>query len=308
MSDFAFSTIVKTAVPIFFMISGSLLLNKEENISATLKRIKKIAVGIALFVPLYTFVDAMQRDLAFNFSVMIKAIFCDGYWHLWFLYAYISFILSLPFLRKFVISLTPSSSVYFLITIGGCIFLNSIFSQLLGIQINYNLKMSWFWEWAFLYPIVGYIIDHKLIHNDLLTCRSIVFCWSLAIAGTTLGAFFEYIFLKSSTDKFNETFLVYLCLLNSITVYITIKWFCQKFPKSVKMQNFVLSISKCTYGIYLIHIFILWKISFIVNAMQQIEFYLGQRIGILFTCAFTMAICFILTWSLRKLKIGKYIL
>ena len=96
--------ISKPAVPIFFMISGVTLLNKEESIIHTYKRTLKIIIDILIFSVIYLEIDSFAatgvvRDLK---SILIEIVVGSNYWHSWYLFAYVALILTVPFLRDAV--------------------------------------------------------------------------------------------------------------------------------------------------------------------------------------------------------------
>lgn len=102
--DFFLAMISKPAVPIFFMISGVTLLNKEESIIHTYKRTLKIIIDILIFSVIYLEIDSFAatgvvRDLK---SILIEIVVGSNYWHSWYLFAYVALILTVPFLRDAV--------------------------------------------------------------------------------------------------------------------------------------------------------------------------------------------------------------
>lgn len=64
-----FTITSKCAVPIFFTISGALLITKEESIKSTYHRIIKFLIDVMLFSTLYRILDfiATNRDIDFYY-------------------------------------------------------------------------------------------------------------------------------------------------------------------------------------------------------------------------------------------------
>lgn len=87
-----FSTMCKSAVPIFFMISGALLLRKEETICATYRRIPRIFTDLVLFSLLYYWTDAISWGNSFYpilstvFAEIGKCTFGVYLLHIWVLW------------------------------------------------------------------------------------------------------------------------------------------------------------------------------------------------------------------------------
>ena len=106
--DTFMSTVCKAGVPLFFMMSGALLLGREESLS----RIIRILVDLIVFSLLYFWIDTKLVGQEFSLSSTLKMMISSNYWHLWYLYAYIVFVISLPVLRKLVKGMDESGAKY----------------------------------------------------------------------------------------------------------------------------------------------------------------------------------------------------
>ena len=88
----------------FFMISGALLLNKEESIKTLYKkRVLRIVIVIVI-ASLIQYIYIIRNNLgSFNLITFIKTIYkkpiVTPYWYL---YSYLSYLITLPFLRNMV--------------------------------------------------------------------------------------------------------------------------------------------------------------------------------------------------------------
>ena len=101
-----FSVACKVAVPLFFMISGALLLKKDESIGATYKRGIRIVIDHVLFSLLFYEVQAWQTGIPLTLKAFLTGTVHTNFPHLWYLYTYIGFLLVVPVLRGFVRGLT----------------------------------------------------------------------------------------------------------------------------------------------------------------------------------------------------------
>lgn len=149
-------TICKAGVPLFFMISGALLLGKEETVAEIFKkRIVRYILTIVIFSFIY-YVRLYLRNPEYGFSIsfFVKFIystpFIDPYW---FLYAYLGFLIMLPFLRAAVKNLELSGYILILISV---LILDYIVvaEKIMGFA-HINLSLGWGTQ-TILYPVLGY--------------------------------------------------------------------------------------------------------------------------------------------------------
>lgn len=99
---FLMASICKAGVPLFFMISGYYL----DQIINLKKKIFKTLILIVSFSTFYYI-----YDLIFNVNVtelliqdsVFKSIIGQSYWHLWFLYRYIIFLILVPVYKVFLV-------------------------------------------------------------------------------------------------------------------------------------------------------------------------------------------------------------
>jgi len=108
--------------PLLFMISGALLLGKEETIKEICrKRVLRFLVVLTAFTYMQVIYNCIINGTFDGFN--IKHIFLNmlsepvrtSYWYL---YSYISFLVMLPFLRKIAVNINKKEFIYlFLLTI-----------------------------------------------------------------------------------------------------------------------------------------------------------------------------------------------
>lgn len=96
------ATLAATAVPIFFMISGALLLPKKESLKELFqKRILKMVLVLLVFSGIQYVLLLLEECVTFSRKAVVQAVLQDGVIpSYWFLYAYIAYLLLLPILRK----------------------------------------------------------------------------------------------------------------------------------------------------------------------------------------------------------------
>lgn len=299
------STICKSALPLFFMISGSMLLRKDENVKNTYKRIPKTLIGLVLFSFLYIGFDAWSYSGTINILEILKGMITSNYWHLWYLYAHIALVITVPILREMVKGLQVRSTM--------CLWWGAIL--LLGIipieesflwPLNGSLKPTWMVSDIFIYPVLGYMIDNKLdIHK--IKKNHLQLLWIFGVVCVAIGEICEYFYQLKVGQVSDEVFLRNFCIVNAVIIFITVKYFFANIELSKKVSNTITRVGICTYGIYLIHIFFLWKIPFLYEIWCKIEtfYWVGIHFGVYLTCLCVFLICSIIIWILRKVPFVK---
>ena len=97
------SILCAVAVPLFFTISGVLLLKKDDDTKTLLKRIIRIIIVLIVISVLYFVFNYHDDKSNFNLICFIKLFYSKNTeFHLWFLYQYIAFLLILPILRALI--------------------------------------------------------------------------------------------------------------------------------------------------------------------------------------------------------------
>lgn len=101
-------SIMQYCIPVFFMISGALLLNREETIAYVLRhRVLKMVIVIFLASFVQYFWNYHKNPLiGFDLKTYFRVVYEGGASSpIWFLYTYTSFLLVLPFVQKMVKSI-----------------------------------------------------------------------------------------------------------------------------------------------------------------------------------------------------------
>lgn len=152
----------KAGVPLFFMISGVLLLGKDESIKDLfLKRILRYTVIIVLFSFIYYIHLYIQHpEYGFSIKFFITYIYSTPFiTPFWFLYSYLSFLLVLPVLRAVVRTL-KEKEYFLLLGVSAILWLAPVWENILkldSIAINNGLGATFIF-----YPIIGYGIYYVL--------------------------------------------------------------------------------------------------------------------------------------------------
>lgn len=241
----AFVAINKWAVPVFFMISGALLLNREpESIRQFLrKRFARVAIPLAFWTVVYG-LWVHYRSHESLLVLFKKALSEPIYYHLWFVYVLLGLYLAVPILQVFVQQATEKQLRYFLIL---WFFVNaivSIFDKFLGIHLGI--------DFTFFAGYIGYFILGYYLATTLLSRLTRNVSLLLIVASLSVGIFGTLAISRGRYDEYFQGYLTANVMLFGTGAFLLAK---QSEAQLVKLGNkkLVLAISSASFGIYLIH-------------------------------------------------------
>ena len=135
--------------------------------------------------------------------------------------------------------------------------------------------------------------------------------WGVNIVGIIISCYMTY-YKSVITGVLNsgesQTFHSSFALLNCIAVFMTVKVIAETFKIPEKLEKIVLILGKSTFGVYLLHLFVL------SSSLMQDFLNLLVRMGInamisaCIQCFCVMAICYVFTIILKKIPLVKYLL
>lgn len=147
-------------VNLFFMISGALLLRKKESIGTVLhRRFLRFFIVTAVVVLVYYLRDGENLSAKGYFNALYHGGSLTQHW---FLYAYLSFLLILPFLQRMVAGITEESFYRYLLGTGILFQLGfPLFQLVSGFEpVGVNIPLT---DQIVFYPLMGYFLDSKII-------------------------------------------------------------------------------------------------------------------------------------------------
>lgn len=147
----------KMGVPLFFMVSGALLLGREESLMHVLRhRVLRMLLVLALFLVAQNayFVGIGQLTLAEGVHQMVRLKSPAP--ATWFLSAYTAFLLILPLLRLLAQHMQPRHFVYLII-------LHLVFYEFIPLEhtpLSPWLPSTAIVGWLYIFPLLGYAAEH----------------------------------------------------------------------------------------------------------------------------------------------------
>lgn len=201
------SMLCKGAVPIFFMISGTLLLGKDESIRDVFKkRVLKILLALLVFSFLYYMKLVLKGEMTFSLLAFFKIILTQPiFLPYWYMYSYLAFLVLLPLLRPIAKHMTRELTLYL-------IALQLIFGvllQVLGYEAGWwycgYFDLTSVFHVTIFYPLVGYGLDHTMDENTVGNKWLLLFNLLLPIAAMGSGVLVEHDYAKNGV--YSEFFL-----------------------------------------------------------------------------------------------------
>lgn len=241
----------QTCVPLFFMISGAVLLQKENTFKEVwCKRIPRMVIVIllaSLFQYYYNY--RIDPNIGFNFKTWLMLAYsgktCTQHW---FLYSYLAFLMILPFLQKLVKSIPGS---WFLILLGMHVAINGLLPVFEYYQEfpQINLEIPLFTNCIF-YTALGYYAEHRA--EDICNKYKPLLLW---LAGATV-AFLLNLHMQNLSFKDTGS-LVYNNLFTGLftfVFFIGIRFIFLKIKLPEWLNRFLCFCGAGVFGTYLLDI------------------------------------------------------
>jgi len=258
MTGNIFEAIVMMGVPLFFMVSGALLLSKKnESLQEFFKkRINKVLIPLILWSLIYIlFKKYIIGASYYNIDIstyIFKAFGDKAYYHLGFLYQIIGLYMFIPIIRTVIHNAKTKLLIYWLILWIIFGMLNPFSEQLLGYKLYDMMPMM---SGLFGYMILGYLL-HKLEMNKKIYISAtvlIIISTTISIIGTD--------YISHLNNKYNALFTNYIGIFTmsqAIGWFILLKYLSCIYIDHKWSKDIISKVSIASFGIYLIHPIILY--------------------------------------------------
>jgi surface polysaccharide O-acyltransferase-like enzyme len=305
--------VCKMAVPLFVMLSGALLLGKEESYKRVfVNKVAKTTLIVLIWSIIYRFIyvliinnkllslDDIMRCIseAFIYPVSI---------HFWYLYMLIGLYLMTPFVRKMVKNFSEKDYIIFLI-------FWLVFSSLLPfINLFEPIKYPSYFEVPLFASFIGYYVSGYFLDNIKINRRIIIIFSAIFIVGLLISTSYTYYLssIDNKTSRVLDNVLMFPIVISSLSCFVLIKYWgiyvSELLEKKKRIKNYIINISSKTFGIYLIHIIVIY-------AFEQTNLYnslfSGYRNSIKQTLLFDCIIfilCFLIITVIKKIPLIKNI-
>lgn len=257
----------RIGVPLFVMVSGALLLQKEESLQEIYrKRVLRIVKVIVLFTVLRYFYECfLVRNISFSILGLLKAII-EGklFVPYWFLYSYLSMLLILPFLKKMVKSMDKKEMHVLVALIFSFYTLLPIFSAMFGLEFEISFMLADFC----CFGIMGYFLETVIDENTFTKKNSV-----LAMLAIMVCVIFSYWMVAKDKEALGVIAGEYSGILSipiAFCTFFVVKaiWDKNTEKKEGNLRNKCITvIGGCSFGIYLIEDYLRNGLSFICDSL-----------------------------------------
>lgn len=287
----------RCSVPIFVMISGALLIPKDENTWLFYKkRIPKLLYPFAFWTIIYL-VYYFFRYTKFELlstekilSICADKILHGANAHLWYLYMIIGLYMAIPFIRKIIIQSTQREIEVFLALwmLSMCFMSKPLYAAMPKFDLT-------FFSGYVGYLVFGYYLSIRATEfkkNQLLFAAVFILMVVIGAIGTNI--------LNQHTKKLDTFFYNYVFVTTAIAagaLFLLIK----ESTKQGEVPRWVSLVDKYSFGIYLSHIIPLNYLHPLISK------YLSTAWVLPLATISTIMASIVITFVIRKLPWGRYV-
>lgn len=311
-----FSVFCTVSVPLFLTISGGLLLPKDEPLKVLwTKRIFRTGTVLVVMSFLYYMREVLLQKQEFNIKRFIIILY-DKDWNFsyWYLYAFLAFLISLPFLRAMVRTLKKNDYYYM-------IALAVLFSAIIPIAqyllwhgehtMNDNLRLDWLISSIVIYPLVGHFLQNIVDIEKMKKWIPLLWLINLLCIFTTCYVtYYKILVTGECSEGASQGFHQAFALINCITLFISFKYFFTHVKLPAFAEKLIASVGQCTFGIYLFHVFVLMQSQYFTKLWDvfRVQWELNYMLAAFLYCFLAMTVCYFITLILRKIPgVNKFI-
>lgn len=258
----------RIAIPLFVMLSGYFILGKKETFPQMLTRTKnRLLIPLVAWTIFYLVWNAGKPSLT-GLLTFFPRLFSGGALHLYFLFILAGLYCFAPFLTSYLSTHKDSSKslLWFFLSTG----LLFTLGQYILNQCISNSFILWI-------PYIGYFFGGYVLGNSKPNASH------KKLAGAALGlafvwtAAFNFIHMylvregsagfqvKGCIDPYFNNYVSFNVLIMSFAAFFLLFHFDYKFIGSEKVRKFIHSLASASFGIYLIHLFVVEVIERTLN-------------------------------------------
>lgn len=312
------AVVTRVNVPTFLMISGALLLGREDDfVKVCRKRISRIVIVLVAFQSVLFLCRMLRTALAGDVfgegpADLLRGILegdlleAGSYWYL---YAYLGMLIMLPFLQRIAAKMQKTDIAVLILlhlVVYSVIPLINVFGKC-SISISKDLSVPFAVEKVMFYPLLGYYLDHRLDFqkwdrkswcylSGAVLMGILLTCLCVSYQGRTAGSY-----SGAHIDLFDYVL--------TMAMFVSVKYLTEiRHAKLLcgKKAAAIVSVGQLTFGIYLL--------DPCIKALLYEKFAIGMEtvLPTFFVSILWCGISFVLgggvTWLLRKIPLVRRVL
>lgn len=296
-----YDSMVRMAVPLFFMVSGVLLLNGKDEPLLTFFQKRFIKVFIPLIAWSFIYIILKKYGTHQDINIvknMIYSLNRPEYFHLWFLYTILGIYFFIPILKIFIKYASENNKMYFIVLWIISVSIIPFINKISGYSINSYMPM--------MAGYIGYFVLGYQLAKIKITKRIFFLSFFFIVISTLITIFGTY-YLSNQVNMFDGFFYEYFSvstLIQAIAYFIFLRYIGQNIlNKSTKIPHLITTLSMTSLGIYLIH-------PIYINILSKVEISIwnGNPIVMIpFISILTFLLSFLTIFMIQKVPIIKQI-
>lgn len=292
-------------VPLFFMVSGALLLYREESIGTVYrKRVFRIALVLLLFSALQYLYAVRFQGAAFDIKHFLYTIYTDSIvTPYWFLYTYLAMMLMLPLLRRMAGGMTRTEYRYlfalYLLFVG---ILPVAQYLLFRRTFEINLSLPLITTGALTFFLLGGYCERWIAPQRLAPrfLGALVGASAMCIAVSAFTTYRMGVVDGGWSEANSQTYLACLILVPAATLFLLLKALFASGRCPRVLAAAIRSLGSCTFGIYLFH-------AMLMDRLLPLFYALRERIDTFPACGLYVLAVFVcgyaLTWLVKRISL-----
>lgn len=251
-----YDSVSRVAVPLFFMVTGALLLPREQTVNSILVKVGR--VGLPLIVWSLAYLMWYRYNGVHNKGWLTMILREPVAAHLWYVYTLIGAYLFLPVMAGFF-NFNNLKVKIFTLT---CWFLGVSVLPLAN-HLAGRALIGISWEFLSLYA--GYMVLGAIIYKNIaLTKKIFAFSFALYIAAAMLIAILTWRY-SIIVGQAHELFYIYsspFVVLGAIGLFGALQFIGNSFIKEGgALYKFLIFQGKASFGVYLVHVLVIFAVD-----------------------------------------------
>lgn len=305
--SFGLTLLCKMAVPLFYMVSGVVLLGKNESFRELFqKRILRIIVVLVLFSLFFHLLQTARGETAFDpLGVLLGLPFREIYLPYWYLYSYLAMLLLMPMLRPLAQNMSKKTLYYL---IGMMIVFNA--GKLAARFFEWQPLCEWFDISGFFrpiifYPLVGFGLDRYVEETHFFDRNNMI--RNAVCVAAAIMTWFMVCGQYREEGVYSETYLWTWMPMLTMVCFLDMKILFREERLTENVKKVLSLAGSCVFGIYLLDMCFgpTGKMDVIYKTLMP---FTGYLIAFLIEIFCTFLIRLALTWVMKKMPVLRRLL